>query len=221
MFRELQYRKAPFLRLCLAALLLLPGTKELSLAHQQPRDASGARQPEARPETVYHGGLVTPPVPKPRFTLTDTSGNPFDFWSGTDGYITLLFFGYTHCTNVCPVQMSYVASALKKLPKDVAGRFRVVFVTTDAAHDNPRMLRTWLNQFDKGFIGLTGKEAALDAAQVAAHVPFSKGNPDGHSAFVLAYTTDNLAHVIYPVGISEADWVHDLPQLARETWSSR
>lgn len=96
----------------------------------------------------------------------------------------------------------------------------MVFVTTDPARDNPRMLRTWLNHFDPNFIGLTGSEAALQAAQVAAQVPFSKGNPDGHAAFVLAYTTDNLAHVIYPAGISETDWVHDLPRLARQAWSS-
>jgi cytochrome oxidase Cu insertion factor (SCO1/SenC/PrrC family) len=96
-----------------------------------------------------------------------------------------------------------------------------VFVTTDPSRDNPRMLRTWLNHFDKSFIGLTGTEAAVEAAQMAAHVPLSRCNPDGHAAFVLAYTKDNLAHVIYPAGVSQADWVHDLPQLARETWTSR
>jgi len=164
---------------------------------------------------------VTPPLAKPRFTLTDTSGNPFDFWSETDGYVTLWFFGYTHCSSVCPMQMSYVASALRRIPKDVVDRFRVVFVTTDPSHDNPWMLRTWLNHFDKNFIGLTGTETAVEAAQMAAHVPLSRGNPDGHAAFVLAYTKDNLAHVIYPAGVSQADWVHDLPQLARKTWTSR
>ena len=46
---------------------------------------------------AYHGGLVTPPLPKPKFTLTDTSGARFDFWSETQRYVTLLFFGYTHC----------------------------------------------------------------------------------------------------------------------------
>jgi protein SCO1/2 len=221
MFRMLQDRKAPCFRLCLAALLLLLGTKEPSLAEQQPKATTAARHAEERQETAYHGGLVSPPVPKPKFTLTDTSGNPFDFRSQTDGYVTLLFFGYTHCSSVCPAQMSYVASALRKISKDVADRFRVVFVTTDPGHDNPRMLRTWLDHFDKRFIGLTGTEGALEAAESAAYVPISKGSPDGHAAFVLAYTTDNLAHVIYPVGISEADWVHDLPQLARETWASR
>jgi hypothetical protein len=81
-------------------------------------------------------------------------------------------------------------------------------------------LRAWLNHFDRSFIGLTDAEVDLDAAQTAAHVPFVKGSPDGHAAFVVAYTADNLAHVIYPVGISEAAWVHDLPRLATETWTT-
>jgi protein SCO1/2 len=42
----------------------------------------------------------------------------------------------------------------------------------------------------------------------------------GHSAFVLAYTKDNLAHVIYPVGLKQEDWLNDLPLLAAETWST-
>lgn len=99
MFIQLRSMKAPFSRLCLTALLFFHATSELSPA-QQPRDGTGARQPETRPEAVYHGGLVTPPVPKPRFILNDTLGNSFDFFSETDGYITLLFFGYTHCTRV-------------------------------------------------------------------------------------------------------------------------
>ena len=65
---------------------------------------------------TYRGGLVTPPLPKPRFVLTDTSGAPFDFWKRTQGSVTLLFFGYTHCPDMCPLQMSIIAQALKDIP---------------------------------------------------------------------------------------------------------
>lgn len=175
----------------------------------------------------YRGGLVSPPLPKPNFTLVDTSGVPFDFRAKTEGSVTLLFFGYTFCPDMCPMQMSTVAQALKALPAEQASRFKVVFVTTDPDRDTRPVLRAWLDHFDKRFIGLTGSKAAIQKAQVAANVdPAQKAGTlsDGsyavnHAAWVLAYTTDNLAHVLYPVGVKQQDWVHDLPLLAKETWA--
>ena len=180
-------------------------------------------------EAKYRGGLVSPPLPKPKFTLTDTSGSPFDFASKTQGYTTLLFFGYTHCPDMCPLQMSTIAQAFRKIPPASAERFKVVFVTTDPERDSPQVLRSWLDHFDKRFIGLTGTEPEIAAAQVAANLSPAKKSPVradgayevGHAAFVLAYTKDNLAHVIYPVGVKEDDWEHDLPYLAAETWTNR
>jgi protein SCO1/2 len=154
--------------------------------------------------------------------LTDTSGAKFDFLPKTDGYVTLLFFGYTSCPDVCPMQMSYLAGAVKKLPKDLAARFKVVFVTTDPERDNAQVLRTWLDHMDKSFIGLTGSGAEVQSAQIAAKMPVATGAPNySHSSFVLAYTKDNLAHIVYPAGVTEADWLHDLPQLAKETWAGQ
>jgi len=180
-------------------------------------------------EAKYRGGLVSPPLPKPKFTLTDTSGAPFDFASKTQGYATLLFFGYTHCPDMCPLQMSTIAQAFRKIPPASAERFKVVFVTTDPERDSPQVLRSWLDHFDKRFIGLTGTEAEIAAAQIAANLSPAKKSPVradgayevGHAVFVLAYTRDNLAHVIYPVGVKEDDWEHDLPYLATETWTNR
>jgi protein SCO1/2 len=186
------------------------------------------RQPEPTLEQVtYRGGLVTPPLSKPNVVLTDTAGARFDLRAKTQGHVTLLFFGYTHCPDICPVHMAYLASALKKLPASSAEQFKVVFVTTDPTRDTPKTLRAWLDHFDKNFIGLTGSETAIEAAQVAAKIsPAAKtvsasGAADfGHAAFVIAYTKDNLGHVIYPSGITEEDWVHDLPKLANENWTS-
>src|SRR5579864_5155472 len=175
---------------------------------------------------TYRGGLVTPPLPKPRFVLPDTSGAPFDFWSLTQGSVTLLFFGYTNCPDQCPMHMANVGVALKKLPPGLADQVKLVFVTTDPARDTPQELRRWLDNFDKHFAGLTGSEAAIEAVEKAAGVPpahkteKSNGNYGvAHANFVIAYTRDNLAHVIYPGGVSKDDWIHDLPLLIREAWS--
>ena len=178
------------------------------------------------PRATYRGGLVTPPLPKPHFVLTDTSGARFDFWNRTRGSITLLFFGYTYCPDECPMHMANLGAALKRLPPGIAGQVKLVFVTTDANRDTPVELRQWLDHFDKRFVGLTGTPAALDAAQKAAGVPLAqKTDPRNgtysltHANFVVAYTKDNLGHVIYPGGVSQEDWIHDLPLLVTESWS--
>lgn len=180
-----------------------------------------------RAAATYRGGLVTPPLPKPQFTLNDTSGAPFDFWSQTQGYVTLLFYGYTHCPDECPLHMANIAKSLHQIPADVGQQIKVVFVTTDPARDSATVLRAWLDHFDKRFIGLTGSEAAIAAAQRAARLPPAGktmlANQDyamSHASLVLAYTKDNLAHVIYPGGVTPVDWAHDLPLLVKETWLS-
>ena len=182
----------------------------------------------AQQGNAYRGGIVTPPLAKPRFVLTDTSGAAFDFRQRTDGYVTLLFFGYTYCPDQCPMHMANLSAALKKLPAGTADQVRLVFVTTDPARDSPAVVRRWLDLFNRRFIGLTGTERAIEAVERAAGVPpaIKTGPANGnygvaHANFVLAYTKDNLAHVIYPGGVSKDDWVHDLPLLINEIWIRR
>jgi protein SCO1 len=212
---------------CFVILAILAGTGENWSAAAGPQGESSVPQAGLAAPT-YHGGLVTPPLPKPKFTLTDTSGVPFDFWPETRGYVTLLFFGYTRCPDECPLHMANIASSLQQLPTEIGERVKVVFVTTDPARDSAPVLRAWLDNFDTRFIGLTGSAAAIAAAQRAAYLaPASKTAHTGqdygvnHAAFVLAYTKDNLAHVIYPGGVTPKDWAQDLPLLVKEAWSSR
>ena len=188
-----------------------------------------AQQPK---NEAYRGGLVTPPLPKPKFTLPDTSGRPFDFAGETNGYVTLLFFGYTFCPDQCPMHMANIGAALKTLPTGVTNQIKMVFLTTDPARDTPLVLRRWLNLFDQRFIGLTGTETAIEAVQRATGVPVATrtrpaaGSANGnygvaHANFVIAYSKDNLAHVIYPGGVGKEGWVHDLRLLIKETWMRR
>jgi protein SCO1/2 len=212
-------------RFYLFALLLIAFTVQRASAKQQ-KTLEPAHGSQAKAE--YRGGLVTPPLPKPKFTLTDTSGALFDFQAKTDGYVALLFFGYTHCPDMCPGQMSMIARVFRQLPAGTADQFKVVFVTTDPERDSPQVLRSWLDNFDKRFIGLTGSEAAIAAAQVASNLPVAQKSAVrsdgayevGHAAYVLAYTKDNRAHVIYPVGVQPDDFLHDLPNLPKETWAA-
>src|SRR5207245_5442656 len=117
------------------------------------QEATGDPTHAEHAEATYRGGLVAPPLPKPRFVLTDTSGALFDFWSRTLGSVTLLFFGYTYCPDQCPMHMANIGGALKTLPSGVADQVKLVFVTTDPLRDTPVELRRWLDNFDRHFVG--------------------------------------------------------------------
>jgi protein SCO1/2 len=212
---------------CFVILAFLVGTGENWSAAAGPHGEPSLPQPGLA-AAAYHGGFVTPPLPKQKFILTDTSGAPFDFWSETQSYVALLFFGYTHCPDECPLHMANIASSLQQLPTEVGKQVKVVFVTTDPARDSAPLLRAWLDNFDTRFIGLTGSEAAIAAAERAAFLPPASRTAQtdqdygvNHAAFVLAYTKDNLAHVIYPGGVTAEDWAQDLRLLVTEAWSSR
>jgi protein SCO1 len=176
-----------------------------------------------------HGVKLAPVHPKPGFTLEDTDGHPFDFRTATHGDVTLLYFGYTYCPDVCPQQLSNIAAALRRLPAADQMRVRVVFVTTDPARDTPERLRGWLDNFDKRFVGLRGNlqdinqiQAGLGLAPATMEqMPGMQPGPRiasygiGHAAQVLAFTPDDSLRAEYPNGFSIGDWANDLPRLLK------
>lgn len=177
------------------------------------------------------GTVLPEPWPKPDFTLTATDGRPYDFRRETDGFVTLLFFGYTNCPDVCPVHMANIAAVLRQLPPPTASRIKVVFVTTDPDRDTPERVRSWLGTFDHRFVGLVGPLDTVNAiqreARLAAAMKLEQqgarggGYLVGHAAQVVAYTPDNRAHVVYPFGTRQTDWAHDLPRLVEGDWGRR
>ena len=197
--------------------------------------APGCSRPDGGAEAfqasgaVYglRGQVLPGPIPKPDVVLTDATGSPFDLRRETDGYLTLLFFGYTWCPDICPVHMANLAAVMRTLRPTVRERIRVVFVTTDPERDTPERLRTWLANFDPTFIGLTGDTATINAAQRALYLPLPQigpadstgAYPVGHAAAIVAFTPDNQARAMYPFGIRQADWANDLPRLLEIEWA--
>ena len=170
--------------------------------------------------TDLRGNVLPGGIAKVDFVLTSAHGEPFDFLEQTEGYVTLLFFGYTYCPDVCPMHMANLAAARRELDPRVADRIKVVFVTTDPERDTPERLNEWLGLFDTRFIGLTGSLEEVNAIQseLMLSPAFREELPGGgygmaHGSRVIAFTADNLAHVLYPVEITKEDWVHDLPKL--------
>ena len=191
--------------------------------------ACGGTAPSPQPSAPYHwtGATLVHALPKPDFTMTDQHGQQFDFLHGTQGRVTLLYFGYTHCPDICPEDMAMLAFALRQLPADVRSRVAVVFVTTDPARDTPPVLASWLGDFNAGFIGLTGTKAQLDTAQAEARVSFASAEPAtpgaayyvDHAAEILCYTTDDQAHIAFLQGMPAAGVAGDLRRLVTDGWT--
>ncbi|MFV2006444.1 MAG: SCO family protein [Longimicrobiales bacterium] len=171
----------------------------------------------------WQGAVLENPVPKVDFTLTDTEGQPFHFASETEGSLTLLFFGYTNCPDICPIHLASIAAVMRDFPHELRSRIKVVFVSTDPQRDTPERLRAWLDGFDKSFVGLLGTVGQVNDIERSFGLAPSFVDPAqdpesyvvGHAAQVLAFTTDNLAHIAYPFGTRQSDWAKDLPRLAR------
>jgi len=120
------------------------------------------------------------------FTLTDQNGLPFtqDSLRGTP---SLVYFGFTHCPDICPVTLLQLA---KVRQAGIISDLRVLFVSVDPARDTPRILAQYVHAFDPDFIGLTGSEAMLDRLAHRFGVAFMRINLPGGD-----YTMDHSATV--------------------------
>lgn len=195
-----------------------------------PEGTPDTRTPNVRTaeELGLAGSAFPGPLAKPDFVLTNAAtGEPFDFVRDTEGDLTLLFFGYTNCPDICPVHLANIAAVLDQSSGDTRRGVTVIFVGVDAPRDTPERVREYLEFFDTDFIGLTGTEEEVAAAQEAALVPvafvdseFDGGYTVAHAGWIFLYTQDNLTHLRYPSGIRQSAWAHDLELLVRDGWPS-
>ena len=191
-------------------------------------DEQVAAAPGGDTEVRYRGAIATPPLPKPDLVLTDTNGDGFDLLAETEGYLTLLYLGYTHCPDICPAHLLDLSKVLEQMDPAQVERIRVVFITTDPERDDAAAIRRWLDLFDESFIGLTIEPETLSSLLTSLGMPqiVKQDLGDGrytvsHATYLIAYTPDNLGHIVYPFlmggGLREI-MAHDLPLLVENGW---
>ena len=134
------------------------------------------------------------------FRLVDQNGAQFSD-QDLKGKTFLVFFGFTHCPEVCPTALFEMSEILRQLGSD-ADRTAVVFITVDPERDTPESLKDYLASFDPHIHGLTGDPAAVAAVAKAYRVYFKKVPLEGgdytmdHTAIV--YLMDKEGHFISP-----------------------
>jgi len=168
--------------------------------------------------------LLDTPFEKPDLVLTDTQGKKYDFRKETAGRPTLIYFGYTHCPDICPTTMSNIAVAKKQLPKAEQDKLQVVFVTTDPARDTPTELGKWLKGIDPKFVGLTGGFSTVQAGARTLGIsiePTHKDKKTGktvsvHGTQVIAFSPKtNGGYVLYGEDATVDDYTKDLPKIIK------
>lgn len=135
------------------------------------------------------GGMSVPPglLLGGPFTLVDQAGrtvSDHDF----RGRLMLLFFGYTHCPDVCPTDLQVMAEVLDKLgPR--APRVAAIFVTVDPERDTPEVMKAYVDLFDPRLIGLTGSDQQVAAIAKAYRVYYAKATPPGASTYLMDHSS--------------------------------
>ncbi len=172
----------------------------------------------------WSGTRVETPYEIPTQSLTDTSGQSYNLATSPATPITLVFFGYTHCPDVCITVMSDLAVALKRSDVRVQDRVTVAFVTTDPARDDEQTIREWLDLFDPSFVGLTGDLDVIKdmAEQLGVVVEGMKELPSGgyevgHSAQVIGMQQDQGGVIVWTPSTPSGDLREDLARLVEQT----
>jgi protein SCO1/2 len=169
------------------------------------------------------GAVLDQPYVVPPTPLTDTDGASYSLAGDTDKRLTLVFFGYTHCPDVCQVVLSTLASAMTRLDEADHEQVDVVFVTTDPERDTEKVLRNYLDRFDPTFIGLTGPiDSIIDVGKGMA-VAVEQGHqlPSGgyditHGTSVLAIDGGDEVPILWTQGTSATQFASDVHQLLEE-----
>jgi protein SCO1 len=159
-------------------------------------------------------------LPRPKgvedFHLTDTAGQPFSLRT-LQGKPSLVFFGFTHCPDVCPTTL-YKLAQVKKAAA-VPG-LRVVFVTVDPARDTPALVATYVHAFDPDFVGLTGDNQTIVKMARQFGVAVSKVDLPGgdytmdHTAAVFLMNTQGQVAGIFTPPFDTTRFAEDLNRAA-------
>lgn len=140
----------------------------------------------------YYGTAYTPPLPAQPFRGTDEEGRSWAFQPGEvargEGRTTALFFGFTHCPNICPLSLAYLEKARQALPPAQRERLDIVLVSVDPERDTPARLKAYVEFFGDA-TGVRVPEPALSRVARDYGVAYQKADVKGPQDYQINHTT--------------------------------
>ncbi len=168
---------------------------------------------------TLHGSLIDPPLPTTDFVLA--SGDGPVALSDFRGRITVLFFGYTFCPDVCPFTLQRLRAA-RELLGPAGADVQVVFVSVDPERDTPARATAYARGFDPGFVGLSGSAAEVAAVASSFGIFYARAEPErpeddyylvDHSATVLVLDREGSIRLMWTGEASAEEMAGDLAWL--------
>ncbi|MFC1747347.1 SCO family protein [Pseudomonadota bacterium] len=147
--------------------------------------------------------VISPPIPLPKLSFTDQSGAPFNL-EQLKGRWSMVFFGFTHCPDICPTTLTHLGNTAKNIPTTEAN---YLFVTLDPKRDTPEILNKYVTYFNPDFKALVGDKTAIDKLTETVGVIYDfEGDTSGdeyivnhYSAILVIDTEARLrAHILPP-----------------------
>lgn len=165
-------------------------------------------------------GVFTPPRSAPDFVLDGSDGHELKL-SSYRGKVVVLAFGFTSCTDVCPITLAILAQARKQLGAR-AEQMQVVYITVDPERDDVAHLHKYLASFDKTFIGGSGDPQKLAAVRAAYGILAAKkveahGYTMAHSSYAYLIDGEGQLRALMPFGHSADDYAHDVQLLLSQS----
>lgn len=169
-------------------------------------------------DTPTTATVLPAPMPLPEFALTDHDGTPF----GRDelrGSWQLLFFGFTHCPDICPATLQQLAVAKKRLADAGQGFPEIILVSVDPERDTPAVLADYVSHFGAGIRGVTGSPEEIARLTAPLGIYHAKSGEEGgnysvdHSAVVLLIDESGQWHALFSAPHNVENFVHDIPLL--------
>ncbi|WP_028226906.1 SCO family protein [Paraburkholderia ferrariae] len=156
----------------------------------------------SHPADPWQLANVTGHLPDLDFSLTDDSGRPVTA-ANFSGQTALVYFGYTHCPDVCPETLARLMQVIAKLGPD-ARNLRILFISVDPDRDTPAVLHTYVGAFDpQHILGLTGSDSQIESLAKRYRVAYQmeKRNPDGsydvtHSSAIYVFDAQGHARLL-------------------------
>lgn len=171
-----------------------------------------------------HGTVVDPPFTVAADSLTTTEGEAYSLAEDTTAPLTLVFFGYTNCPDICPAVLSSIASGLLKLTDEQQEQVDIVFVTSDPERDTPTVLRTYLDRFRDGIVGLSGDldtiakvgESIGVYVDAGEELPGGGYDPNSHGSYVIGINGEHGAPIFWSGDTAPSQFADDIRFLLTE-----